>query len=153
MSEESRKKREQLKEEYKEHYRKMRETKERLKQARRRKSITDAIRDMDTTELMHSFDEILFNVKSKIASVEARLDVAMESLSADPDSELDQSEEERDEELRKARAKETLKQVKLEMGQLYNEIERHADSIRVDKTIGTEKPESESPEEENENTG
>ncbi|MDX1666976.1 MAG: hypothetical protein R3350_07095 [Saprospiraceae bacterium] len=142
MSEESRKKREQLKEEYKEHYRKMRETKERLRRARRTKSITDALRDMDTTELMHSFDDILFNVKSRIASVEARLEVAMDSLSEERDSVDDAQEEE----LRKARAKETLKQVKLEMGQLYNEIERHADSIRVDKTIGTDKPEAGAPE-------
>lgn len=146
MSEDSRKKREQLKEEYKEHYRKMREAKERLNRARRTKSITDALRDMDTSELMHSFDDILFNVKSKIASVEARLDVAMDSLDANEDL----SEETQDEELRKAKAKETLKQVKLEMGQLYNEIERHADSIRVDKTIGTEKPKSS---EENEKAG
>ena len=142
MSEESRKKREQLKEEYKEHYRKMRETKERLRRARRTKSITDALRDMDTTELMHSFDDILFNVKSRIASVEARLEVAMDSLSDERESVDDAQEEE----LRKARAKETLKQVKLEMGQLYNEIERHADSIRVDKTIGTDKPEAGAPE-------
>jgi len=128
----------------------MRETKERLNRAKRTKSITDALRDMDTTELMHSFDDILFNVKSKIASVEARLDVAMDSLSSGEEDAL--TEEERDEELRKARARDTLKQVKLEMGKLYNEIERHADSIRVDKTIGTEKPAS-SESEDNEKSG
>lgn len=147
MSEDSRKNRERLKEEYKEHYRKMRETKERLNRARRTKSITDALRDMDTTELMHSFDDILFNVKSRIARAEARLEVAMENLSGDDD----RLENRQDEELRKARARETLKQVKLEMGQLYNEIERHADSMRVDKTIGSEKPKS--TDEEKENSG
>jgi len=30
--------------------------------------------------------------------------------------------------------------VKAEMGMLYNEIEKHADEIKTEKTIGTKKP-------------
>jgi hypothetical protein len=137
MSSDSREERERLKEEYKEHYRKMRETKERLSRAQKTKSITDALNNMDASPLMDTFDDFLFKVKSKIANVEARLDVAMDSLV--PPGDVDDMEvtQQRDEELRKEKAKETLRQAKIEMGLLYSEIERQADAIKVEKTIGT----------------
>lgn len=141
MSSDSRKERERLKEEYKEHYRKMREAKDQLNRARKTRNITEALRNMDTTELMESFDDFLFNVKSKIASVEARLDVAMDSLTED-DNQFEEKDLQHEEELRRAQARDTLKQVKLEMGKLYNEIEQQANSMRVDKTIGNKKSES-----------
>ena len=37
------------------------------------------------------------------------------------------------------RAKETLQQVKAEMGMLYSEIEKTAGEIKTEKTIGTKK--------------
>lgn len=133
----SREERERLKEEYKEHYRKIREVKERLARSQKTKNISDALKNMDTTQLTDTFDEFLYKVKSKIANVEARLDVAMDSL-ADTDDDIT-AEIERDEELKKAKAKETLRQAKIEMGLLYNEIEQQADSMSVEKTIGTKK--------------
>lgn len=141
MSSDSRNERERLKEEYKAHYRKMRETKERLSQIQKKKNISDALKDMDTSEMMNSFDDFLLNVKQKVATVEARLDVAMENLLFDT-GEAD-FEEELDEERRKENAKETLKQVKMEMGLLYNEIERQADAMKVEKTIGSKIAENE----------
>jgi hypothetical protein len=39
-------------------------------------------------------------------------------------------------------AKDTLRQVKLEMGLLYKEIERQADTMKVNKTIGSGTTES-----------
>ncbi len=134
MSEDSRNRREKLKEEYKEHYRKMRETKERLRQTRRKKNIVDALRDMDSSQLIESFDSFLFDVKSKVAHAEARLDVALDSLDEERNSPIQQAEN--DEVLNKAKAKETLKQLKNEMGMLYSELERQAEAINVDKTIG-----------------
>ncbi len=133
----SREERERLKEEYKEHYRKIREVKERLARSQKTQNISDALKNMDTTQLTDTFDEFLYRVKSKIANVEARLEVAMDSL-ADTDDDIT-SEIERDEELKKAKAKETLRQAKIEMGLLYNEIEQQADSMSVEKTIGTKK--------------
>lgn len=141
MSSNSRKDRERLKEEYKAHYRKMREVKERLNRAKKKKNITDALRDMDTSDLMGTFDDFLFNVKSKIANVEARLDVAMDSLS-EGGEDVEESIE-RDEELQKEKARETLKQAKIEMGLLYNQIEEQADAINVKKTIGTDRDDQE----------
>lgn len=138
MSSDSREERERLKEEYKEHYRKIREVKERLARSQKTKNISDALKNMDTSRLTDSFDEFLYKVKNKIANVEARLDVAMDSL-ATTDEDLI-AEAECDEELKKARAKETLRQAKIEMGLLYNEIEQQADAMSVEKTIGAKKP-------------
>lgn len=135
MSEDSRSERERLKEEYKAHYRKMRETKERYSRAKKTQNIAQALKSMDKSQMIESFDDFLYSVKHKLASVEARLDVAMESMSDDVESEV--QKEELDEEMRKAKAKDTLRQVKLEMGLLYEEIERQADTIQVNKTIGS----------------
>ena len=134
MSSDGQEKRERLKEEYKEHYRKIKEAKERFARSQRSKKITDALNDMDTSQLTDTFDEFLYKVKSKIANVEARLDVAMDSLGESDDDVI--AEQERDEELKKAKAKETLRQAKIEMGLLYSEIEQQADSLDVNKTIG-----------------
>lgn len=137
MASDSRSERERLKEEYKAHYRKLRETKERASRARKTQNITQALKNMDKSQMLESFDDFLYSVKHKLASVEARLDVAMESLS----DEESVQEQELDEEMTKAKAKDTLRQVKLEMGLLYKEIEDQADSIQVNKTIGTGSPE------------
>lgn len=145
MSSDSRNQREKLKEEYKAHYRKMRETKERLRQTRKKHNIVQALKNMDSTELMESFDSFLFEVKSKVAHAEARLDVALDSLESEPSSPVQQAEN--DEVVNKQRAKETLKQLKNEMGLLYSELEQQADAINVDKTIGRstkEKPDKSS---------
>lgn len=132
MANDSRSERERLKEEYKAHYRKMRETKERLARTRKTQNIAQALKNMDKSQMLDSFDDFLFNMKHKIASVEARLDVAMESLLED--SEV--KEESLDDEMAKENARDTIRQVKLEMGLLYKEIEKQADSIKVNKTIG-----------------
>lgn len=136
MSSDSRSERERLKEEYKAHYRKMRETKERYSRAKKTQNIAHALKDMDKSQMLESFDDFLYSVKHKLASVEARLDVAMESLVDEKSAEVE--EQELDEEMTKEKAKDTLRQVKMEMGLLYKEIERQADSIQVDKTIGSE---------------
>lgn len=134
MSSDSRKQREKLKEEYKNHYRKMRETKERLKQTQKKHNIVEALKNMDSSELMESFDSFLFEVKSKVAHAEARLDVALDSLDDEGVSAAQQVEN--DEVIKKQKAKETLKQLKNEMGLLYSELERQAEAIEVNKTIG-----------------
>ena len=151
MSSDSRSERERLKEEYKAHYRKMREIKERASRAKKTQNITEALCNMDKSQMLETFDDFLYSVKHKLASVEARLDVAMEDLSED---EYGQSEQELEEEMTKEKAKDTLRQVKMEMGLLYKEIERQADSIDMNKTIGpspsAEEPSSSAANESNE---
>ncbi|HLR24709.1 MAG TPA: hypothetical protein VK112_02495 [Fodinibius sp.] len=136
MSKDSRSERERLKEEYKAHYRKVRKTKERLLRAKKTQNITNALKEMDKSQMLESFDHFLDSVKHRIASVEARLDVAMNSLDPADSSPATSDEDELDEQMDRVRAKETLKQMKMEMGLLYEEIEQQAGSIRVEKTIG-----------------
>lgn len=135
MSESNRKERERLKEEYKAHYKKIREIKEQATRTKHTKNIANALQNMDKSELLSSFDDFLYSVKHKLASVEARLDLAMENL--DEDQAEGVSTEELDEEMRKSNAKDTLRQVKMEMGLLYSEIEKQAGNIKMNKTIGT----------------
>ncbi len=135
MSDASRSERERLKEEYKTHYRKMREIKEQASRAKRTQSIADALKRMDKSDLLNSVDDFIHSVKHKLASVEARLDLAMDSLDESPETTI--SEEEMDEQMRKSNAKDTLRQVKMEMGLLYQEIEKQANDIKVTKTIGS----------------
>ncbi len=134
MSSESRNQREQLKREYKKHYRKMREAKERLRRTEKTQNIAVALKNMDTDELMASFDSFLFEVKSTVAHAEAKLGVALDTLEERDFSSAQQ--EERDEVSTQTKAKETLRQLKNEMGFLYSEIERQAEALDVEKTIG-----------------
>lgn len=134
MSSESRNKREQLKKQYKKHYRKMREAKDRLRRTQKTKKITTALKDMDTTDLMASFDSFLFEVKSTVAHAEAKLDVALEGLEEKDFSPSVQTDEKGPSS--EQRVKETLKQLKNEMGLLYSEVERRAETLEVQKTVG-----------------
>ena len=140
MSSKSEQDRERLKEEYKEHYRRIKEAKERLKRAEQKGKISRAVNNMNADNLLETVDEFLGKVREKVTNVEARLDVAMDSLE-DEDTAAGSKirKEELDEELKKQKAKQTLKQVKAEMGMLYNEIEKHADEIKTEKTIGNKK--------------
>lgn len=129
--------RERLKEEYKDHYRRIKEAKERLKRAEQKGKISQAVHNMNADGLLESVDEFLGKVREKVTHVEARLEVAMDSLEDEDTTAASKiKKEELDEELKRQKAKQTLKQVKAEMGMLYNEIEKHADEIRTEKTIG-----------------
>jgi len=143
MSNEGEQERQRLKEEYKEHYRRIKEAKEKLKRAEQKGKISQAVQKMNADNLLETMDEFLGKVREKVTHVEARLDVAMDSLE-DEDSAAGSKvkQEELDEELKRQKAKQTLKQVKAEMGMLYNEIEKHADEIHAEKTIGNKKSSS-----------
>ncbi len=141
MASESEQERERLKEEYKDHYRKIREAKEKVRRSGYVKNVSDALQQMNADDLLASVDELLGKVRTKMAGFEARLDVAMDQLLDDqPD------EAELDEQMKKEKARETLNQIKLEMGMLYSEIEEQANGLNVDKTIGKNPgPESDEP--------
>jgi hypothetical protein len=139
MSSNSRKYREKLKQEYKQHYRKMRAAKEQFRRVKKQKNIIDALKDMNSDELMESFDSFLFEVQSKVANAEARLDVALEDIDVDVDADANYQENpaQNHEYGEQSKAKETLQQVKYEMGLLYSELEQQAQELNVDKTVGT----------------
>ncbi|MDX1592279.1 MAG: hypothetical protein R3283_09960 [Balneolaceae bacterium] len=133
MSTNSEQERERLKEEYKEHYRKVRDAKEKLRRSKYVQNVNEAIHKMNADELLTSVDDFLGSVRNKMASFEARLDVAMDQFLEDQDH---PDIEQQDEELRKAKAHDTLKQIKQEMGMLYTEIEQQARNMNVEKTVG-----------------
>lgn len=131
MSNNSEQERERLKEEYKDHYRKIRDTKEKLRRSKYVQNVNEALHQMNADDLLASVDEFLGKVRTKMSLIEARLDVAMEEILDQPDdiSELD-------EELKKENARESLKKIKAEMGLLYREIEKQAAELHAEKTIG-----------------
>jgi len=131
MSTNSEQERERLKEEYKEHYRKIRETKEKLRRSKYVKNVNEAIQQMNADELLSSVDEFLGKVRDKMTHIEARLDVAMDQFMENPDDDTDL-----DEAMKKEQARDTLKQIKMEMGLLYSEIEHQAEELKADKTVG-----------------
>lgn len=133
--------RERLKQEYKEHYRKIKEAKQRLKETEQKGKIAEALNNMNADNLLGSVDEFLGKVRDKVSFNEAKWEVAMDSLEEDDLSSTAQKikQQEHEEELKKKRAMDTLKQVKAEMGMLYNEIEKQADEIKTNKTIGSKK--------------
>lgn len=135
------KERERLKQEYKAHYRKIKETKERLKSTQKKGRITQALNDMNADEILGSVDEFLGKLRDKVNLSEAKLDIAMENIEESNLSETNRSSKqgEFEEEKQRQKAKDTLKQVKAEMGMLYSEIEKTADEIQTKKTIGTKK--------------
>lgn len=139
MSNKSEEERERLKQEYKDHYRKIKELKERSKRAEQKGKIAQAVNNMNPDNLLESVDEFLGKVRDKVNHVEARLDVAMDSMDDDSDLETEIKNEQHEAELKKQRAKQTLQQVKAEMGMLYSEIEKTAGEIKTEKTIGTKK--------------
>jgi len=141
MSTSGEEERERLKQEYKEHYRKIKQAKERLKQTEKKGKIAQALDNMNADELLGTVDEFLGKVREKVNLSEAKLDIAMDSMEDEDFSETARKakQEELDEEIKKQKARDTLKQVKAEMGMLYSEIEKTADEMQAKKTIGTKK--------------
>lgn len=132
MSESSREDRERMKEEYKDHYRRIRDAKEKLRSSSYAKKAGDAVRQMNADELLHSVDHFLGKLRYKMASIESKLDVAMDDILTNDE----QKQDDLDEEMKKEKARETLRQIKQEMGMLYDELEQQADEMNVKKTVG-----------------
>ncbi len=141
MSTSGEEERERLKQEYKEHYRKIKEAKERLKATEKKGKIAQALDNMNADEILGSVDEFLGKVREKVNISEAKYEMAMDSFEDEElsDAARKAKQQEHEEELKKKRAKDTLKQVKAEMGMLYSEIEKTADELKAKKTIGTQK--------------
>ena len=142
MSTKGQEARERLKQEYKEHYQIIKEAKVRLKQTEKKSKIAQALGNMNADDLLESVDEFLGKVRNRINFSEAKLDVAMDSLNnVEKASDLDQKENQEtlEQEIKKQKARDTLNQLKAEMGMLYSDIEKTAEQIHSQKTIGTKK--------------
>lgn len=123
--------RERLKEEYKEHFRAIRDLKKKAAESERMARISSALNNVNTQSLMESFDQALHKVKETIEIAEAKIEMAIESrLDDHGDDELREIEQRR-------KAQETLKNLKSEMGTLENHLDTKTDEIKHStKTLG-----------------
>lgn len=131
-----------LKEVYKDHYRRIGELKKKLTDVRRMERVNRALDQMNPENLMDNFDLALLKFREKMAIAEARISTALHGIdeegpiSSDTDSEPTVDNEE---ELRKSKARQTLEELKNQMGVLQQEVEEKARSIsekNQNKTIG-----------------
>lgn len=132
MSDSSQEERDRMKEEYKDHYRRIRDAKEKLRSSSYAQKAGDAVRQMNADDLLNSVDHFLGKLRYKMASIESKLDIAMDDIITSDE----QKQNDLDEELKKQKAKDTLRQIKQEMGMLYDDLEQQADEMNVKKTVG-----------------
>jgi len=131
--------RNRIKEEYKAHYLKIKELKQKLSEAERVKKLSNAIDQINPRGLLDQFDNALDKVREKIFVAEEKLNMAIDS------AEAEQGPTEEDEAvIRKQKAAETMRQMKMELGMLNDAVEEQASKLPVDKTLG-KKPEFRDP--------
>lgn len=129
----SRQERERLKEEYKEHYRAIRESRKKLEQYERKAKIASALEQIDPTPVIDGLHNALGKLREKVTMAEARLEVYLDEH-APKDA---QALEEADEFEKKLRAKQSLDAIRQEMGNLEREADDKAAKLEVEKTIST----------------
>ena len=129
--------RKRLKEQYKQHYRKIKQAKRKIRRTKTNNQITGALRQLNNNELMESMSDFVDGVQDKVARVEARLEIALDSLMDENEGEASYPQNESlATNNREQRARETLRKVKNEMGMLYRDMEEQAEKLNVDKTVG-----------------
>lgn len=127
--------RERLKEEYKKHYRSIKELRQKAVDAERMAKVNNALNRMNVDGLMDSFDEVLDKVRHKIALAEAKMEVYLESAEELNSDEVYRCEDE--EFIRKQRSEETLQRIRAEMGIIQTDIKEQISALNeVDKSIG-----------------
>ena len=128
-----------LKEIYKDHYRKIAELKKKLSEIRRTERVSRALEQMNPDNLMENFDLALLKLREKIAIAEARISTAIHGIDEENpvSSDIETQTVDNEEELRKSKARQTLEELKNQMGVLQEEVEEKARSIsNRSKTIG-----------------
>jgi|AntRauMFilla1563_2_1112583.scaffolds.fasta_scaffold00383_4 hypothetical protein len=122
--------RDKLKEIYKEHYRSIKESKEKLASLEPKKRIMDALNDMKNSAFMEDVDHMIDSVRESAYKAEAKIEQALDDQF---EKEVD---EEREQILKKHKAKATVDELKAQMGDVYNENEAKAKDMHATKTIG-----------------
>lgn len=126
--------RDRLKEEYKEHFRKMRETREKVTQAVRVEKISKAVSNMNAEAIFDSMGEMMDTLKEKIALAEAKIEMALESYK---EVEKEPVPPATPDQPKNSAARQALQQIKLEMGLVYSDLEKEAEQLKQQqKTMG-----------------
>ncbi len=130
---------ERIKEAEKEHLRKLRELKQAVRGLERQKAVTGAVSDMTNSSrrMLDAADAQMEKLAMEAATSEARLEIAMEEAAQ---REAAQRREEEEEELRKLRAQELVRQMKGQMdapqGHPQTAQPTGAPQPNAEKTIG-----------------
>ncbi len=131
--------RERLKEEYKEHYRAIRDLRKKAAESERLAKISSALQNVNAESIMESFDQALHKVRETIEIAEAKIEMALEAhLDDHGDEELHDLEQRR-------KVKQTLDSIRSEMGALQNDLDKKTEQIEhAAKTLGPSHDVSES---------
>lgn len=109
---------EKLKQAEKEHLRKMKEIKAKLREVERQKKLLKAVQGVKPpSELEDTYDEMMERLQNETIEGEVKLEMAMDATSETPVRPTPEMEEE----LEKARARLLVEQMKLEMGGVTSE--------------------------------
>lgn len=130
---------ERLKEAEKAHLRKVRALKQQLREAKRKQGLLDALRNLDTSGLDETHEEMLRQVTEQNVTAEARFELAMEALDEAEKQEAARAETARlDAERQKADAADLVRQMKAEM---LGDAAQHAaaQNAPADKTAAAPK--------------
>ncbi|MCH8569208.1 MAG: hypothetical protein LAT67_13115 [Balneolales bacterium] len=140
--------REQLKEEYKQHYRQLNELKKKHAMYEKKARIIKNLDEMDPSPVMERFQSALHAVKERIAMAEARLEVYLDDqdeshlFSAQASGSETNSTSARsrniaeDEEfLSKEKAKSIVNRIRSDMGIIQRELDEKAGKLPGDKTV------------------
>lgn len=122
--------RDKLKEIYKEHYRSIQETKNKLASAQTTKRITDALNSIKQSAFMEDVDHMIDKVRETAFKAEAKVEQALD------DQFKKEVEEENERIIKQQKAKSTIDAIKAEMGNVYDENEAIAKDMKTKKTIG-----------------
>jgi len=121
---------ERLKEEEKAHLRKVRALKQQLREANRKKGLLNALKNLDTSSLDATHEEMLRKVTEKNVGAEARFELAMDALDEAEKQEAAREEMARFEaERQKSDAADLVRQMK---AQMLGDAAEHADAQQAD---------------------
>ncbi len=126
----SREYREQLKKEYKEHYRAIKEMRTKLEQQKKKARIANALNDMNTDGLMDSMQDNIDKLKLRMYEAEARFEAWMDSDDDGMASKIEEAEEFQ----RKKSAREMLESIRADMKKVDKKIEIIQPDIKTEQT-------------------
>lgn len=130
----NREKIDQLKEEYKTHYRAMHETSRKVNAARRKSSIVSALKSMDAQEVFHSMESAMDSLREKMAKTEAKVEVLLENWFDEEENAPDIQEFEEQE--RRKKAQETIKHIRSLTRRYESDLDNLIEHLEATKTLG-----------------
>jgi len=129
----SRQERERLKEEYKEHYRSIRESRKKLEQYERKAKIAGALEQIDPTPVIDGLHSALGKLREKVTMAEARLEVYLDEHIPKDAKAIEEAEAFE----QKEKVRNSLDAIRKEMSQLEQEADEKAAKLSGEKTINT----------------